>query len=676
MMDPQRTESIKSLINDIDKGNIVLPEFQRDFVWDIGKTYDLFDSLVRDIFIGAIIYGKPSFEITVREIDKRPRKGIGSRAKLKIKSYSKEEIKSETQINNFRLVLDGQQRITSLYRALKGIDEVWLIIRNDEELDDDVQSTDFKDRSLEELIYEFRGQEDDERLSINIFHAYKIAIDNLFEDDIRKTYFDNLTFTAGMDDDELISNFRRYLIVCKKIDSLLSSEKLLSYYLLNMNTDKFSLFFERSNSKGIQLNFIDILAAKLYKGFNLREKVEELQVTFADTGYVFNREIIVRAIAYIVSNGKEVNRSYILGSLNYVHFVEYWNEVCDYYKKALDFLYKGNFILSQSWMPYENMIIPLIIFLRELKSNDFSQMNEKQLDFIKYWYWASILSQRYSSGSNEVIIQDSIALSNIARNKKISDRSYFTRLKIQMMADDILTFNKKGSVVYKGILNMINFDAGGLIDWPNSNKLTIYDKIEDHHIFPVEYLKTSFKDDENAISLIDSVANRTLIPKITNIKIGKKAPSIYLKELKLNNPALDKSLKYHLIPEDILSGLYDDFYTDFLEVRANLIMDLIDKYVMSKEKLIFDDFYKQPIIKNTGTIKIHANYYRNKVEATFNIDTQNIFYAGKNYSVSLAADKAKEDLSGKTNTSTNGWKFWKYIDDDGNFRFIDDFRKI
>ena len=45
-----------------------------------------------------------------------------------------------------------------------------------------------------------------------------------------------------------------------------------------------------------------------------------------------------------------------------------------------------------------------------------------------------------------------------------------------MMADDILTFNKKGSVVYKGILNMINFDAGGLIDWPNSNKLTIYDK--------------------------------------------------------------------------------------------------------------------------------------------------------------------------------------------------------
>lgn len=61
---------------------IVLPEFQRDFVWDEPKTYDLFDSLIRDIFIGSLIYGIPSFELTVRELDTRPRKGNGSREKL------------------------------------------------------------------------------------------------------------------------------------------------------------------------------------------------------------------------------------------------------------------------------------------------------------------------------------------------------------------------------------------------------------------------------------------------------------------------------------------------------------------------------------------------------------------------------------------------------------------
>jgi hypothetical protein len=79
----QKTESIGQLVEDISKSRVALPEFQRDFVWEIQKTFDLFDSFVRDIFAGSLIYGVPSFEITVRELDKRPRSGKGSKAKLK-----------------------------------------------------------------------------------------------------------------------------------------------------------------------------------------------------------------------------------------------------------------------------------------------------------------------------------------------------------------------------------------------------------------------------------------------------------------------------------------------------------------------------------------------------------------------------------------------------------------
>lgn len=67
----EQTQSIKELILAIDKKKIYLPEFQRDFVWEISKTFDLFDSIIKDIFIGAIIYGVPSFDIAVREIDNR-----------------------------------------------------------------------------------------------------------------------------------------------------------------------------------------------------------------------------------------------------------------------------------------------------------------------------------------------------------------------------------------------------------------------------------------------------------------------------------------------------------------------------------------------------------------------------------------------------------------------------
>jgi hypothetical protein len=72
----QKTESIVQLVDDINRGAVALPEFQRDFVWDIEKTYDLFDSFARDIFVGSLIYGIPSFEITVRELDRRARSGI------------------------------------------------------------------------------------------------------------------------------------------------------------------------------------------------------------------------------------------------------------------------------------------------------------------------------------------------------------------------------------------------------------------------------------------------------------------------------------------------------------------------------------------------------------------------------------------------------------------------
>ena len=150
----QKTESISDLCKEIDAGTLVLPEFQRDFVWEEGKTYELFDSLVRDIFIGSIIYGIPSFEITVRELDGRPRKGKGSRARLKTRSFSKSEIEARVQVSGFRLVLDGQQRITSIYRALKGIDPVWFTMKAEGELP---EGNSVKDCTLEELLEEFTG---------------------------------------------------------------------------------------------------------------------------------------------------------------------------------------------------------------------------------------------------------------------------------------------------------------------------------------------------------------------------------------------------------------------------------------------------------------------------------------------------------------------------------------
>ncbi len=665
------TGSLIDIISKIDSEDIVLPEFQRDFVWDISRTYDLFDSLIKDIFVGTIIYGLPSFEITVREIDMRPRAISGKRRKkLEITSFSKEEVKEKVQIKNFRIVLDGQQRITSIYRAIKGIDNLWFIIKNDDELEDEVDN--YNELLLSQLVSSIDGKEDNERLSVKLSDAYNITKNFIMEEDIRLNFFDKLLYIRTLSSEDKETAFKRYNLVVRKLEELMKSEKLLSYFQLEMNTEKFALFFERSNSRGINLNFIDILVAKLYSGFNLRKKTKDFEEKHKE--YKFNREIIARTIAFIVSNGKNVDKNFILSNLTASHFDEYWDSLCCLYKSSLDFLYCNNYIISQYWMPYPNTIIPLMIFLKSLPNQSFSQMNESQRKFISYWYWSSVLSQRYVSSSNEMIIQDSKILEKISINGKISDKYYFSKLKpIIEKPEDIKVFSRKGSAVYMGILNFINFVSHGLLDWNNSSKIQFNTDINDHHIFPVAYLKKKLGEDELEDNLLDCVANRTLIPKITNVTISDKCPSYYLADLLKKNSNLQKSLDSHLIPRETISGLYDDFYEDFLSERCKLIFSSIKEHVLSL-KIEVEDHYFESLPKSSNVITIFGNYHGKREEARFNVDKKEILYKEKSYkSVSAAADAAKKNISGRENTSTNGWRWWKYsngIED----RFIDDYR--
>jgi uncharacterized protein with ParB-like and HNH nuclease domain len=151
-----QTESLLDIVRSITHETLLLPEFQRDFRWEMDQTYDLFDSLIREIFIGTIIYGKPGFGMTLRQIDDQPRKGKGSRAPLRMRHYSKEEIVAQSQTKNLRIILDGQQRITSIYRALAGMDAVYVVLR------DDLMPEELIERPLEMILADVKGEESEE----------------------------------------------------------------------------------------------------------------------------------------------------------------------------------------------------------------------------------------------------------------------------------------------------------------------------------------------------------------------------------------------------------------------------------------------------------------------------------------------------------------------------------
>ncbi len=493
------------------------------------------------------------------------------------------------------------------------------------------------------------------------------------QDEIEE-YFKELKLAKNADENFYKKLFKIYLQGIQKIEDLFKSQKLVAYFLLDMSADKFALFFERSNSLGVSLTFVDILVAKLINGFNLRKSIEEFETL--NPNITLNRELMARTIAFLTSNGKKVDKKYILSELKADDFNTYWNEIVELYKTSIEFLYSNNYILNYKWIPYQNTLIPVMMFLRNLPNKSFSQMNQEQRDFFEYWYWSSVLSQRYVAATNEIIILDSTILSHIAQGHKITDKNYIRKLKtIILNHEDINSYNKKGSAIYIALLNFINYTASGLLDWNNSSKIAFLEKIDDHHIFPKEYLNSTL-DEEADKNLINSVANRTLIPKITNIKIGKKAPHEYMNEILQSNPQFKDVLSNHLIPDEILSGVYENFFETFVEERAKLIFNKLDELIISKQEILMDRFVVDIKKSSTyvGNIPIWGYYKTKKVEAVFNIENNEIFYKSNKHSVSTAADKAKIDLGAPETTSTNGWRWWKYLDSNGIEQTIEDYR--
>jgi hypothetical protein len=151
--------------------------------------------------------------------------------------------------------------------------------------------------------------------------------------------------------------------------------------------------------------------------------------------------------------------------------------------------------------------------------------------------------------------------------------------------DDLFSYSKRSSMIYKGILNLLGYASKGLMDWSSVQKANASMRLEDHHIYPRAYIAsnpTLDVEQNEAEQLVDCVVNRTLIPKLLNIQVGKKSPQTYLSELQQkSNPSLATCLPGHLIPPDMISDPErDGFFKLFLEDRAQAIFSLIESYAI------------------------------------------------------------------------------------------------
>jgi hypothetical protein len=480
-------------------------------------------------------------------------------------------------------------------RAMTGVDPIFFVALNDDELTSDVRAKQPGQRSMEEVLHEFRGEAVEGRVCIRLHDVYKILNGEAHREKEKAALFLETNKIDGVSAENVdaSSEFSTYLTQLKNLENLCRQEKLVAYYLLDTDEEKFALFFERSNSKGIQLNFIDILAAKLYSGFNLRAKIEDFEEQ--NTPLELNREVIVRAISFEVSQGKDIGRSYILKNLSHSHFTEHWEKFTSTFKSVHDYLTTSRLLIHRTWIPYENMILPLMAFAAKLPHHDFAQISFDQAALVRVWYWLAIFSRRYSSAAQTYALEDAQALQKAATGDFASIVGIIHRIQPLIRdPDDLLVIHKKYDAVYKGVLNLVNYDTGGYLNFENCDPVSIASNLEDHHIFPNDYLKKNWADVHKTLDsevAIDCVVNRTLIPKLTNIKVSNKAPSKYLMEIKKKeNPNISKALYSHMLNETLLNGDYDKKYDDFLSKRSDMILGAIRKNITEARVAILRQF--------------------------------------------------------------------------------------
>ena len=507
--------------------------------------------------------------------------------------YTEDEMKQASQQDGLKILLDGQQRTTSLYRALKGIDKVYYVVRRDAV---DLRGDEFAQKSLEDLMYEgdddfdgIQGSDSPQVICVPLDYAFEYMLTVSRERDVERFFREGTERGRALadagDQDALDSAFEVFLQVLSKLKTMYEQQQLLSYYLLDMELDKFTTFFERSNSKGIQLNFTDILAAKVFGKFNLRQQFER----FADANpdISVNRELMVRAIALMTGRFDKIEKAQLLKRLTAEDFVEHWDDMTRLLVQALEYLHTQKLLVAVRWLPYDNMLLPLMMFFRELNRQRRTSPSQQQWNFLRWWYWAVTFTERYTGATNEKLVQDSRVLQRVARNEPLEARA-FARFRPSLEVDDLLTYTRSSSAVYRGVFNLIHFTGDGLKDWHSNANLATGSlgirNLHDHHYFPKGFLKRSAnqQDAADAEAIMDSVLNRVLMPKDANWMATDKSPHQYLREFLEGspkwhaNPNLRESMQSHLVPESLLDNPQQSYKVEeTLRERGRLIIDLI-----------------------------------------------------------------------------------------------------
>ncbi|MGL5711635.1 MAG: DUF262 domain-containing protein [Paraclostridium sp.] len=567
-MSYETAKTIKSIVEDINANKYLLPSIQREFVWSTNQIEKLFDSLMRDYPINSFLFWEVRGE------------GVQS---YKFYEFLREyhEVKSHNQLANtigkdeIIAILDGQQRLTSIYIGLTGTYAYKLPRKRYD------NPNAYPKRKLyvnilskandEEKEYDFKFLTDEEA-SIENNETYWFLVSDILN--FKQPYeINNFIFSK-----EILrqGNMQFASEVLFKLQNVICEKATISYYLeKNQDLDRVLDIFIRINAGGTKLSYSDLLlsiATAQWSSLNARESIIEVvdKVNSIGNGFNIDKDFILKS-ALVLADIKDIAFKVKNFNKENMENIELkWNDITN--SIVLAFQLINTFGYDRENLTANNAIIPIAYYLYSngynntfIESKNFKEDRKN----IKEWLAKSLIKRIFSSEVDNTLR----ALRNIIKENreqfplsKIID-DFRGRSKTIVFTDediDNLLYTKYGNAHTFSILQILypTFDF--------KNKFHV-DHIHAKSIFTNKKLKTLGVDEIDVDFYKDTVnnlANLQLLEGQVNIEKNDKEFDKWIDETFNDDTLKNEYIKKHYIPNVSLNITN---FKEFIEKRNNII---------------------------------------------------------------------------------------------------------
>jgi len=556
--------SVEELVGKIERGELRLPEMQRRYVWRSTRVRDLLDSLYRGYPSGAILLWETDEEVPLQEMA---------------------IIQQANPYASTQLLLDGQQRLTSLSAVIRGEavkvrgrsrpiellfnldhpDHLAVVTEVNEEGDDDDDELmgDDADSSDDELQKRF------DRMTFVVSTRKLeqlpqwVKVTEVFKSD-SDTVFLKRAGVSGFDD----PNYERYSQRLARLRGIRKYMYRMDVLERGLTYDEVTEIFVRVNSLGAKLRSSDLALAQITaKWRNSLKTFEAFQQQCATAGFDLDLGLLLKNLVAMTTG-----QSHFLtvGGLRLQALQDGWKESCRGMEFALNFLKNNLRIDSPALLASPFILITLAYYGH---THDYV-LSADEAHLLRYWVLIANAKGRYSRGSSETILdQDLATIRSGGGTQELVDRLRQQVGRLDITPDELAGRNQR-SALFKTMF--LAFREAGAKDWRSQVTIAldhsgVQHRLQFHHIFPKAVLKGDYTSRE-----ADDIANLCFIGGKVNREISDKSPSAYF-PLMIAKAGF-AAFEAQCIPTDP-SLLGVESYKVFLQQRRTLVAQRLNEFI-------------------------------------------------------------------------------------------------